>query len=311
MSKFYKRLVQPGRPTDPTLTGAPGLWNIRDHRLAQASGIWPNGVIPIINYMIVGGGGGGGYGGLAYVNPSGFGGGGGAGGLVISSITPVNITSVMQITIGSGGVGATSVQSDSQNGSDTTITLNSVIKSIAYGGGAGGTNAQASGTITNRLNGSNGGSGGGAGGYQLFGAGPGGNATQPTSIYGGYGNSGGSNPPGGGAGSGGGAGGAGIYNYPVIAGAGLSVNIANNSSYTATYATGGVPTGAAGSANTGNGGGGGSQGQLTGKSGGSGVAIVWWPATYIRPSIVTGTYTTVIENGYRIYKFTGNGTITF
>lgn len=69
--------------------------------------------------------------------------------------------------------------------------------------------------------------------------------------------------------------------------------------------------GSNGTANTGGGGGGGAPGGYTGGTGGSGVVIVAYPNTYAAPSGITGTYSTPTRSGYRVYRFTASGSITF
>ena len=61
-------------------------------------------------------------------------------------------------------------------------------------------------------------------------------------------------------------------------------------------------TGWAGAANTGNGGAPFAQGW-------SGVVVIAYPDTYAAPNIITGTYTTPTRSGYRVYQFTGSGSI--
>lgn len=103
--------------------------------------------------------------------------------------------------------------------------------------------------------------------------------------------------------SGGGAGGP---------GAGLSLSITGSS---VLYAKGGPggPNGFAtpqnGAANTGTGGNGSSATNTTG-SGGSGVVIIAYPDTYAIPSAISGTYNEPTRSGYRVYRFTGSGSIT-
>jgi hypothetical protein len=62
--------------------------------------------------------------------------------------------------------------------------------------------------------------------------------------------------------------------------------------------------------NTG-GGGGGTNGAATGGSGGSGIVIIRYPNTYADPASTTGTPTVTNTGGYKIYKWTSSGSITF
>jgi hypothetical protein len=57
--------------------------------------------------------------------------------------------------------------------------------------------------------------------------------------------------------------------------------------------------------NTG-GGGGGSQG-----SGGSGILIIRYADTYAAATSSTGSPTITVSGGYRVYKYTSSGSITF
>ena len=73
-----------------------------------------------------------------------------------------------------------------------------------------------------------------------------------------------------------------------------------------------------GSPNTGGGGGGASQNYATtpantniGGSGGSGIVIIRYPDTYTAATSTTGSPTITVTGGYRIYAFTGSGSITF
>ena len=61
---------------------------------------------------------------------------------------------------------------------------------------------------------------------------------------------------------------------------------------------------AAGTVNTGGGGGGNA-------SGGSGIVIVRYSSSYAPATTTTGSPTINVAGGYRIYKFTGSGSITF
>jgi hypothetical protein len=90
-----------------------------------------------------------------------------------------------------------------------------------------------------------------------------------------------------------------------------------------TYAKGGgaydTTAGAAlsGAANTGNGGNGnsnansGSPSDWNGGAGGSGVVIIRYPDTYSAAKSTTGSPTITVSGGYRVYKFTQSGSITF
>ena len=68
-------------------------------------------------------------------------------------------------------------------------------------------------------------------------------------------------------------------------------------------------SGSAGVANRGGGGGGGGTG-ASGGNGGSGVVILRYPDSYAAAT-TTGSPTITVSGGYRIYKFTQSGTITF
>jgi hypothetical protein len=69
--------------------------------------------------------------------------------------------------------------------------------------------------------------------------------------------------------------------------------------------------------NTGGGGGGaGTTGgtgsnQLGGGAGGSGIVIIRYSTAYIAATSTTGSPTITVAGGFRIYKFTGSGSITF
>jgi len=238
-----------------------------------------------INYLLVGGGGGG-----AGSTFSGTPGAGGAGGLITGTFTITNIATLLSISIGSGGGGGGS-GAGGNIGNDSSITGNYITK-IAYGGGAGGGGA--------------GGSGGGATGFNPGTSGAGA-ATQPGSIYGGYGNAGSTSNSGGG-------GGAGATGSGTAGGLGLYVNTPS-STYAKTYATGG--TGGAGDGginstpNTGNGGGSaGSGSSNSAGGGGSGISILWEPSSNPMPSVI-GAPTIVTTSGYRVYVFTSTGALIF
>jgi hypothetical protein len=73
-----------------------------------------------------------------------------------------------------------------------------------------------------------------------------------------------------------------------------------------TYAAGGAggPTSGAGAANTGN-------GANCFSAGGSGIVILRYPNTYADAASTTGSPVLTNTGGYKIYKFTGSGSITF
>jgi hypothetical protein len=65
-----------------------------------------------------------------------------------------------------------------------------------------------------------------------------------------------------------------------------------------------------GGTNTG-GGGGGASGIVNGAAGGSGIVVLRYPDIYTPAANVTGSPIYTVAGGYRIYTFTGTGTITF
>jgi hypothetical protein len=69
-------------------------------------------------------------------------------------------------------------------------------------------------------------------------------------------------------------------------------------------------TGVAGSANTG-GGGGSTPAAGTGGAGGSGIVILRYPDTFRAATSTTGSPTITVAGGFRVYRFTANGSITF
>jgi hypothetical protein len=69
-----------------------------------------------------------------------------------------------------------------------------------------------------------------------------------------------------------------------------------------------------GTINTGGGGGGKGVSPIEGTtagSGGSGVVYVSYPAFFPQPKAITGSPTVTLSGGFRIYRFTGSGSITF
>jgi hypothetical protein len=63
--------------------------------------------------------------------------------------------------------------------------------------------------------------------------------------------------------------------------------------------------GTSGTTNTGGGGGAGSG------LGGSGIVILRYPDTYAAATSTTGSPTITVAGGYRVYRFTASGSITF
>jgi hypothetical protein len=61
----------------------------------------------------------------------------------------------------------------------------------------------------------------------------------------------------------------------------------------------------------GGGGGGSSGGNGKGGDGGSGIVIVRYSDTYSNAASTTGSPTLTVSGGFRIYTFTGSGSITF
>ena len=267
---------------------------------------------PTIELLVVAGGGGGGQGGGPAANETG---GGGAGGLIY--ISQYARAPVYTISIGGGG---------SQSGSGANTTVVSNIETLTAIGGAGGT-----------VNSAGGNSGGSVSGGTHNGT-PGGVGTQTTNpsisansrTYG-FGTNGGN----GATSAGGGGGGAGQAggNAPSPGGYGgngkqylqFAPFGANNSYFAGggvgTYGNGvagglgggggaGVPwsTGTLNATINTGGGGGGQPSNPTGL-GGSGIVILRWPESYFAANGVTGSPITSNVAGYRIYAFTGSGTL--
>ena len=218
-------------------------------------------------------------------------GGGGAGGYLEGNFS-VGTGSTYTVTVGAGGAARTSA-ADGASGSNSVFAT-----ATALGGGGGGINSAVSG-----------GSGGGGGNNAA------GGATTQTSSGGltNFGNAGAASGDGGFGGGGGSAGGAGGLTgalSPIRRNAGVGKSSSITGSPT-TYATGGryVTPVENGSANTGDGGSG--MYQTTSGAGGSGIVVLRYPATFSPASSVTGSPTVTEVSGYRIYRFTGSGSITF
>lgn len=264
--------------------------------------------------IIVGGGGSGGGG---ESNPGGDGGGGGGGGGVVHEFQLLEATKVYNIVVGSGGISAGTPYAKGTNGGNSSFG-----SFIAYGGGAGGADQS-----NQDNNGSDGGCGGGAGKwYSIVSVGgkgkrgqgfSGGDCNSSTSTRGGSGGGGAneaaislnssSGGPGGNGyvtpfGTFGGGGGGGPCGGSERGSGGTGGG--GNSATSSTAAL-------VGAANTGGGGGGGgghNTGYAAGASGGTGVVYIRYPDSF-GPATVTGTPTYTVENGFKVYKWTQDGSI--
>ena len=278
---------------------------------------------PEVEYLVVAGGGGGG----GAQDNSGGAGGGGAGGYRTGNLA-VTSSTTYTVTVGAGGSGGTASAGSSTSG---TQGENSVFSTItATGGGYG------AGFNSGTAGGSGGSGGGGRFGFVTGGAGGAGNsgAYSPSE-----GNNGGAGKSGTADGifTGGGGGGAGAEGSGPPNGTG-GIGVQSSISGAATYYAGGGGGGSqngnqggnggggnggslnnansvtAGTTNTGGGGGGGSNndsGGVAGKAGGSGIVIIRYPDTYNAAASTTGSPEVTTAGGYRIYKFTGSGSITW
>jgi len=243
---------------------------------------------------------------------AGSGGGGGAGGLLYyGSETPktpngsalgLQTGVTYSITVGGGGT-------SSSNGSNSVMSGTNFTTLTAVGGGAGG----------GGLNGGNGGSGGGAPriiptGIGLGTTGQGNNGGTGVDANNASGGGGGAGAVGGNAGGAGGNGGAGL-NYSI---SGSSVGYAGggggggaNGGGSAAQGGGAGASGGAASGTTNTGGGGGGIYTNGPGAGGSGVVILRYSDSLAAATSTTGSPTITVTGGYRIYRFTGNGSITF
>jgi hypothetical protein len=280
-----------------------------------------------VEYLIVAGGGGGGG---AYSGIGGEGGGGGAGGVLTGTTATTPQTYI--ITVGSGGAPGDGGTSQNQRGREGTSS--SAFGIVAYPGGGGGSSGSTNGQ--NAVSGTWGSGGGGGGGGQGNGSGAAGTAGQGFAgangeqyVTGGGGGGGGnaSSKQGGigitstisgsstnYAGGGGGAGRNGSGEVGGNASGGtVPVNYINGGLYGGGIGWANAEPFASGRrsgvANTGGGGGGGQW--SGGGSGGSGIVIVRYPDTFSAASSTTGSPTITVAGGYRVYKFTSSGTITF
>jgi len=286
--------------------------------------------VPSYNVAIlaVGGGGSGG---------SDYGGGGGAGGLIYKTSHTLTVGITYDVVIGAGGAGQTSIDTDGNNGVDTTWTINGgATEFTAKGGGAGGGEDRV-------------GVAGGSSGGNSYTASTAATETQTgqsgdSGTYG-FGNDGGVGfrSPNYNLGGGGGAGGAGDDGIASQSGDGgvgkdLSAVFATegDSGWFASgggggYTTdgnagvgtassgggtdGGTPGGgnsAAGAANTGGGsGGGGTAGTAYDESGNGGSGVICMKIlTADYTTTVTGSPATRVVGDYTIVEFTGDGSYT-
>ena len=251
-----------------------------------------------VEYLIAAGGGGGGR---NYYNSGSYrgGGGGGAGGLKTSTSFAVSVGSTYTVTIGAGGAGGSS---DTIGGCVGVNGNDSVFGSVTSTGGGGGGGHTSSANIA----GKNGGSGGGASASTAPGTGISGQGFDGATGY--------SSSPYYGAGGGGGALSAGVQGGNTTGGAGGTPLTSSISGSSADYSAGGAGSGEPvnqpnATANTGNGGNGGNF--ATAGAGGSGVVIIRYADTYPAASATTGSPTITVAGGYRIYKWTASGSITF
>ena len=279
-----------------------------------------------VEYLVVAGGGGGGGVGAGNTYAGAGAGAGGyrtATGLTVASGTPITVT------VGAGGVaggGAAGAQGIGGKGSDS---LFSSITSTGGGYGGGGSSTPNYTPVA----GGPGGSGGGS--SHIVQAGTGNTpATIPSQgNNGGYGD----NPTDtGNSAAGGGAGGVGGSSGSRVGGVGLSSSITSSGIF---YAGGGGGggyigyvggsggtggggnggsngfNGVSGTTNTGGGGGGAGGGTSGGPNGGglggSGIVIIRYADAYDAATSTTGSPTITNPTGYRVYKWTSSGSITF
>ena len=289
-----------------------------------------------LEYLVVAGGGGGGA----------YGGGGGGGGLLTSAEYVIVPGSPIAVTVGAGGMGATTYQSglNGQNGANSTLSGPGMASVVALGGGGGGTRL-GPGDGYRGVGGTPGGSGGGGSPGDTGVFAPGGAGFTGQGYAGGRGGIPQSWAAGGGGGAGGvggnASGGGGYYGTAGDGGVGAASSISGSSVYYAgggggcTYivasgyhsgagGTGGGGVGAQGNnasdvqagsgvVNTGGGGGGGAAPTtVPGGSGGAGIVILRFANSFDDPTYVTSAGVTVANSGgYKIYTFTTSGIITF
>ena len=101
-----------------------------------------------------------------------------------------------------------------------------------------------------------------------------------------------------------GGGGGGVYTTGTLGSGGLGGGGNGGSG-------GSAGAGSPGTANTGGGGGGGAAGDGPGANGGSGIVIIRYADSYAAATSTTGSPTITTGGGYRVYKYTSSGSITF
>lgn len=242
--------------------------------------------------------------------------GGGAGGLIYKAGNSFDTGVLYTVTIGAGGAGGP--QLTSNPGNSSTITGTNVSLTALYGGA----HTKSSPFVTNGLPG---GSGGGAPSGSTGGAGIQPQQSGDSGAFG-FGNAGANGGPGD---IGGGGGGAGAAATSSTGGAGLSYDISGTSQFYAgggggsSYSGAGQGSGGSsigGSAvsgqsrdavvNTGSGAAGIWGNSGSSGSGSSGICIFKYADSY-PAATTTGAPTITVAGGFRIYKFTGSGSITF
>jgi hypothetical protein len=258
----------------------------------------------------VGGGGGGGL--RSSVSPT------GGGGSAESSFT-FNTGTTYTIAVGAGGVKASVADAAGTSGENSSISGTGITTVTSIGGGRGGRSGNANSPET--AQGGSGGSGGGAGG-------DGGSSAGTGTQYQGY-NGGSTQTSGGGGWAGAGGGGAGGVGGSAFAsgtgvggagGEGVSNNITGSSVtyagggrggqgyYGSSPAAGNNPTNYTNAANYGMGGAASIGTSPDASNGGSGVVIL---RSTRQAASTTGSPTYTTSGSNHIYKFTGNGSITY
>jgi len=295
------------------------------------------------SYLVVAGGGSGG----ARYNA----GGGGAGGLLYGSDITISSGKTYTITLGAGGSAPTPPSNGTQgaNGSNSVLSGVGFTTKTAIGGGGGGSYQTASGGNQSGASGGSGGGASGYGrtdadkGLGTAGQGNDGGRGAKVGVTEGGGYSGAGGGGAGGTGTNGyttkgGDGGSGIQwvdgNYYAGGGGGAVYAYYGTGTrdkgyggdggggegerWFSNHPAGDAPT--SGSTNTG-GGGGGVSGYYTpisppavglqAGSGGSGVVIIRYADSIAAATSTTGSPTYTVSGGYRTYKFTASGSITF